>query len=289
MSHDLVCGMAVHPAGAKYRAEHDGRTYYFCCGGCKAKFVADPARFVNSGVHPSGPVAQGAIYTCPMHPKIRRSEPGSCPICGMALEPEGIPEGDGANPELENMTRRFLVGTVLATPIFILEMGAHLPVLNLDHFVSMAAWTQFALATPIVLWCAWPFFQRAWASILNRSPNMFTLIALGIGASYSYSLVATLAPGLFPAESSSARRLGIPVYFEAAAVVTVLVLLGQVLELRAREKTGGAIRALLDFNAQDGAAHSARMAPMRRFRSLKSTWAIDSGYGQAMQFPSMGP
>jgi Cu+-exporting ATPase len=220
MSHDPVCGMAVHPAGAKNRAEH--------------------ARGL------SAPVARGAIYTCPMHPKIRRSEPGSCPICGMALEPEGIPQGESTNPELENMTRRFLVGTVLATPIFILEMGAHLPVLNLDHYVSMAAsmWVQFALATPIVLWCAWPFFQRAWASVLNRSPNMFTLIALGVGASYLYSLVATFAPGLFPA---SLRQHGalIPVYYEAAAVVTVLVLLGQVLELRAREKTGGAIRALL--------------------------------------------
>jgi len=209
MSHDPVCGKAVHPASAK-------------------------------------DLAQGAIYTCPMHPQIRRSEPGSCPICGMALEPEGIPEGDGANPELEDMTRRFLVGTVLATPIFILEMGAHLPVLNLDHFVSMAAsmWTQFVLATPIVLWCAWPFFQRAWASVLNRSPNMFTLIALGVGASYLYSLAATFAPGLFPAGLRQHGGL-IPVYYEAAAVVTVLVLLGQVLELRAREKTGGAIRALL--------------------------------------------
>jgi P-type Cu+ transporter len=199
----------------------------------------------NSDAAPSGAAAQGTIYTCPMHPQIRRSEPGSCPICGMALEPEGIPEAESTNPELENMTRRFLIGAVLATPIFVLEMGSHLPVLNVDHYVSMAAsmWTQFALATPIVLWCAWPFFQRAWASVLNLSPNMFTLIALGVGASYLYSLVATFAPGLFPA---SLRHHGlIPVYYEAAAVVTVLVLLGQVLELRAREKTGGAIRALL--------------------------------------------
>jgi Cu+-exporting ATPase len=181
-----------------------------------------------------------------MHPQIRRSEPGSCPICGMALEPEGIPEAEGTSPELKDMTRRFVIGAVLATPIFILEMGGHLPTLKLEHYVSMAAsmWIQLALATPIVLWCARPFFQRAWASVLNRSPNMFTLIALGVGASYLYSLVATFAPGLFP---SGLRQHGglIPVYYEAAAVVTVLVSLGQVLELRAREKTGGAIRALL--------------------------------------------
>jgi Cu+-exporting ATPase len=164
----------------------------------------------------------------------------------MALEPEGIPEAEGTSPELKDMTRRFVIGAVLATPILVLEMGGHLTVLRWDHYVSLAAsmWIQSALATPIVLWCAWPFFERAWASILNRSPNMFTLIALGVGASYGYSLVATFAPALFPA---SLRQHGglIPVYYEAAAVVTVLVLLGQVLELRAREKTGGAIRALL--------------------------------------------
>jgi Cu+-exporting ATPase len=164
----------------------------------------------------------------------------------MALEPEGIPDAEGTNPELKDMTRRFVIGAVLATPLFILEMGAHLGLLNMERFVSMAAslWIQFALATPIVFWCAWPFFQRAWASVLNRSPNMFTLIALGVGAAYVYSLAATFAPGLFPA---GLRQHGgmIPVYYEAAAVVTVLVLLGQVLELRAREKTGGAIRALL--------------------------------------------
>jgi Cu+-exporting ATPase len=164
----------------------------------------------------------------------------------MALEPEGIPDAEGTNPELKDMTRRFLVGAVLATPLFVLEMGGHLGLLNMGQFVSMGAslWIQFALATPIVLWCAWPFFQRAWASVLNRSPNMFTLIALGVGAAYGYSLAATFAPGLFPA---GLRQHGgmIPVYYEAAAVVTVLVLLGQVLELRAREKTGGAIRALL--------------------------------------------
>jgi Cu+-exporting ATPase len=156
----------------------------------------------------------------------------------MALEPQGIPEAEGTSPELRDMTRRFLVGALLAAPIFVIEMGGHLAVLNLDHFVSTAAsmWIQFALATPIVLWCAWPFFQRAWTSVLNRSPNMFTLIAFGVGASYAYSLVATFAPELFP---ETLRQHGslIPVYYEAAAVVTVLVLLGQVLELRARAKS----------------------------------------------------
>ena len=253
-THDPVCGMIVNPATAKHRAEHDGQTYYFCSDGCKAKFLADPARFLEpadkavAGVpaRPVAPEPTGTIYTCPMHPQIRRDAPGSCPICGMALEPEGIPEAEGSNPELKDMTRRFVIGAILATPIFVLEMGGHLGLLNIEHIVSTTAsmWIQFDLATPIVFWCALPFFQRAWASVLNRSPNMFTLIALGVGAAYGYSLVATFAPGLFPA---SVRQHGgmIPVYYEAAAVVTVLVLLGQVLELRAREKTGGAIRALL--------------------------------------------
>jgi Cu+-exporting ATPase len=221
---------------------------------CKAKFLVDPARFVNLSAKPapsasstsSAAVAHGEIYICPMHAQIRRNEPGSCPICGMALERAGIPESEGTSPELEDMTRRFVIGAVLATPIVVLEMGGHLHRLHLDHYVTMTAslWIQFALATPIVLWCAWPFFQRAWQSILNRSPNMFTLIALGVGASYLYSLAATFAPGLFPAGIREHDGL-IQVYYEAAAVVTVLVLLGQVIELRAREKTSGAIRALL--------------------------------------------
>jgi P-type Cu+ transporter len=251
---DPVCGMVVDTVTAKHRAEHDGQTHYFCCGGCKAKFVADPTRFLKAADKsvssvpgaPTAPPASGKNYTCPMHPQIRRHAPGSCPICGMALEPEGIPDTAGTNPELKDMTQRLAIGAVLAAPIFVLEMGGHLGLLKTDHFVSVAAsqWIQFAIATPIVLWCAWPFFQRAWASVLNRSPNMFTLIALGVGAAYVYSLVATFAPGLFPVRLRQHSGL-IPVYYEAAAVVTVLVLLGQVLELRAREKTGGAIRALL--------------------------------------------
>ena len=251
--HDPVCGMLIDPVTAGHRAEHDGKTYYFCRDGCKAKFLADPQSFLKPSAKPAAgesrpPAAQGSIYTCPMHPQIRRNAPGSCPICGMALEPEGIPEAEGTSPELKDMTRRFLIGAVLAAPIFVLEMGGHMTALHLDRWVSMRAsmWIQFALATPIVLWCAWPFFERAWSSVLNRSLNMFTLIALGVGAAYLYSLVATFAPALFPA---GMQRGGlIPLYYEAAAMVTVLVLLGQVLELRAREKTGGAIRALLKLS-----------------------------------------
>ncbi|MGC2080521.1 MAG: copper-translocating P-type ATPase, partial [Xanthobacteraceae bacterium] len=187
------------------------------------------------------------IYTCPMHPQIRQTPPGNCPICGMALEPVGAGEESGPSPELIDMTRRFWIGTVLAVPTVILEMGAHFPGLNLHHYVppQISIWLQFLFATPVVLWAGWPFFVRGWASVRNRSLNMFSLIALGVGAAFLYSLVATFASGLFP---DSLRRDGvIPVYYEAAAVITVLVLLGQVMELRAREQTGSAIRALLNL------------------------------------------
>jgi Cu+-exporting ATPase len=242
---DPVCGMAVDPATAKNRAEHAGSSFFFCCAGCKAKFLASPERYLNpSGdapapaAHPapSAPSARGTVYTCPMHPEIRRGEHGSCPLCGMALEPEGIPEAAGTSPELKDMTRRFVIGAVLTAPVFVLDMGGRL--------TEASLWVQWVLATPVVLWCGWPFFQRAFASIRNRSPNMFTLIGLGVAASYSYSVIATFAPGLFPRGLRGAGGL-VAVYYEASAVITVLVLLGQVLELRARDKTGGAIRALL--------------------------------------------
>jgi P-type Cu+ transporter len=190
---------------------------------------------------------EGTIYTCPMHPQIRRTEPGSCPICGMALEPLTAGEETGPNPELVDMTRRLSIGAALAVPTMILEMGGHFPGLNLHHYVSpqVSVWLQFLLATPVVLWAGRPFFERGFASVCNRSLNMFSLISLGVGASYLYSLAATFASGLFP---ETLRQDGVvPVYYEAAAVITVLVLLGQVLELRAREKTGGAIRALLNL------------------------------------------
>ncbi len=183
-----------------------------------------------------------------MHPEIRRTEPGSCPICGMALEPVGTGEETGPSPELIDMTRRFWIGAVLAVPLVVLEMGAHLPGLNLHSYVSpqVSVWIQLVLGTPVVLWAGWPFFERGWASIRNRSLNMFSLIALGVGVAYLYSLAATFAPGLFP---QGLRQEGgtIAVYYEAAAGITVLVLLGQVLELRARERTGSAIRALLNL------------------------------------------
>jgi Cu+-exporting ATPase len=193
------------------------------------------------------PPQEGTIYTCPMHPQIRRIAPGNCPICGMALEPLRAGAETGRSPELIDMTRRFWIGAALAIPTVILEMGGHFPGLNLHHFVSpqTSVWLQFLFATPVVLWAGWPFFVRGWASVRNRSLNMFSLIALGVGAAFLYSLAATFAPGLFP---ESLRQDGIvPVYYEAAAVITVLVLLGQVLELRAREQTGGAIRALLNL------------------------------------------
>jgi len=191
-------------------------------------------------------VSEGTIYTCPMHPQIRQVGPGNCPICGMTLEPVDATADVGENRELADMSRRFWVGLVLTLPVFVLEMGSHIPALGLDNLVPprISNWIQFALSTPVVLWAGWPFFERAWASVVHRSLNMFSLIALGTGAAYGYSLFATFAPGMFPA---GFREMGgtVAVYFEAAAVITVLVLLGQVLELRAREQTGGAIRALL--------------------------------------------
>jgi Cu+-exporting ATPase len=245
---DPVCGMDVDPVTAKDRTEHGGAVYYFCSAGCQAKFAADPAKYVTP--QPPGaqqPAPKGTIYTCPMHPQIRRTEPGNCPLCGMALEPVASIEDTGPSAELIDMTRRFWIGAVLALPLLVLEMGAHFPGLKLHHYVSpqTSVWIQFVLGSPVVLWAGWPFFERGWASVRNRSLNMFSLIALGIGAAYLYSLAATFAGGLFP---EALRQDGIiPVYYEAAAVITVLVLLGQVLELRARERTGSAIRALLNL------------------------------------------
>ena len=188
------------------------------------------------------------IYTCPMHPQIRQSEPGNCPICGMTLEPVAAAGDTGPGAELRDMTRRFWIGTALALPVAALEMGTHFPGLDLHRYLSprLGVWLQFLLATPVVLWAGWPFFERGWASLRNRALNMFSLIALGVGAAYAYSLAATFAPGIFPLGLRAEGGI-VPVYYEAAAVITILVLLGQVLELRARERTGGAIRALLSL------------------------------------------
>jgi Cu+-exporting ATPase len=243
---DPVCGMSVDPATTPHRAAHDGEDHVFCSAGCRSRFVADPDRFLRAAPPPE-PVAPGVIYTCPMHPEVRQEGPGSCPICGMALEPETVTAEAPVNHELIDFTRRFRVGLVLTAPVLALEMGGHVTGLATGIPGQTNNWIQFALATPVVLWAGGPFFQRGWASIRNRSLNMFTLIAVGVAAAWIYSVVAVLAPGLFPA---AVRRMdgSAPVYFEAAAVIVVLVLVGQILELRARERTSGAIRALLDLS-----------------------------------------
>jgi Cu+-exporting ATPase len=233
--------MTVDPATAKHKAEHQGQSYYFCSAGCRTKFVATPAKYLDKIEEP---VIAGAIYTCPMHPEIRQEGPGSCPICGMALEPLTVTAESGPNHELIDMTRRFWIGLALALPVFILEMGGHLTGLTMLLGQQLSNWLQFALATPVVLWAGWPFFVRGWQSLLSRNLNMFTLIALGTGVAWSYSVIATFAPQIFP-DAFRDMHGAVSVYFEAAAVITVLVLLGQVLELRARDRTSGAIKALL--------------------------------------------
>lgn len=244
---DPVCGMTVDPATAKFHADHDGKRYYFCSAKCHDKFVADPQAYLRKAPVAAAPAAAGTIYTCPMHPQIRQDRPGNCPICGMSLEPEMPSAETGPSEELADMTRRFWIGTALALPVFLIEMGSH--IFDFHAFVAPQTlnWIQLVLATPVVLWAGWPFFTRGAASIVNRSLNMFTLIAMGIGVAWLYSVVATVLPGIFPADM---RGMGgaVPVYFEAAAVITALALLGQVLELRARESTSGAIRALLDLS-----------------------------------------
>jgi heavy metal translocating P-type ATPase len=242
---DPVCGMTVDPATAKHSHVHDGTTYYFCAARCREKFAADPARYLTpEDAEP--PADPGAVYTCPMHPEIRQIGPGACPICGMALEPEVITASDAPNPELADMTRRLWIALALTLPVFALEMGSHIWGHHaLDRQTSNLI--QLALATPVVLWAGWPFFERGWASVKSRNLNMFTLIAIGTGVAWIYSVVGTLAPGLFPAAMRDEAG-SVAVYFEAAAVITALVLVGQVLELRARERTSGAIRALLDLS-----------------------------------------
>lgn len=244
---DPVCGMSVDRAGAKHFSRHEGQGFYFCSSGCKAKFEADPEKYLDGRPEPQ-PAPKGTQYTCPMHPEIVRDKPGSCPICGMALEPMGVPTGDeGPNPELIDFTRRFSVSAALSLPLLVIAMAPMLG-LSFEGFVDgrTKTWIELALASPVVLWAAFPFFQRGWASILNRSPNMWTLISLGVGAAYLFSLVVTLFPDAFPHQFRG-HDGAVPVYFEAAAVIVALVFLGQVLELRARERTGSAIRALLDL------------------------------------------
>ncbi|MGB6876557.1 MAG: HAD-IC family P-type ATPase, partial [Candidatus Acidiferrales bacterium] len=274
--------MRVDPARAKATREHLGKTYYFCCEGCAKKFADAPAATIASmqlkpaaaqstkpveqiyvcpmdaevrapkagpcpkcgmALEPRAPAtpSQKIAYTCPMHPEIVRSKAGDCPICGMALEPRAVQAHEESNPEFTAMTRRFWISIVLTAPLLVLAMAGSM---WLRISPSITAWIELSLATPVVLWGGWPFFERAWASLRNRSLNMFTLIALGTGTAYFYSLIATLFPGIFPAQFRDASG-ALPVYFEAAAAITTLVLLGQVLELRARQRTGSAIRALL--------------------------------------------
>ena len=281
---DPVCAMSVNPSQAAGSVVHNGRTYYFCSKSCQQKFQADPAKFTVDTLRfaPPPPSTGGTIYTCPMHPEVRqvhpgacpkcgmplepvagapaatkveyscpmhpqivRDRPGSCPICGMALEPRTVTLEEVPNPELVDMSRRFWVGLGLSLPVFLLAMGDMLPGKPLHHLLSMKAmnWVQLVLATLVVFWCGWPFFVRAWSSVINRSPNMFTLIALGVGAAYVYSLAATVAPELFPAGFRDGGA--VMTYFDTAVVVTVLILLGQVLELKARGQTSGAIKRLL--------------------------------------------
>jgi Cu+-exporting ATPase len=244
---DPICGMTVDPQATPHRTTHAATEYFFCSSGCRTKFEADPARYLTAEKPAWEKVVApaGTIYTCPMHPQIRQPGPGSCPICGMALEPEIATADTGPSPERIDMEWRLWIGLALTVPVAILEMGEHLANLHLVP-LAISTWIQFALATPVVLWAGWPFFVRAVQSLRTRNLNMFTLIAMGTGVAWLYSVVATLAPSVFP-EAFRGADGTVAIYFEAAAVITVLVLLGQVLELRAREQTGGAIRALLDL------------------------------------------
>ena len=242
---DLVCGMTVDPATTAHHAAHDGFDYHFCSAGCLGKFTADPEKYLADRPRVEPIAEPGAMWTCPMHPEIRQQEPGTCPICGMALEPEEPSLDDAPNPELVDFTRRWWVSAGLALPLLILTMGTEFLSLRLVE-PAYSPWIQLVLTAPIVLWAGWPFFTRGWTSIVTRKLNMFTLIAIGVGAAFVYSLVATAAPGLFPATFRMHGGM-VPVYYEAAGVVVALVLLGQVLELRARAATGKAIRALLNL------------------------------------------
>jgi Cu+-exporting ATPase len=241
---DPVCGMSVDPATAKHRVAYNGQDYFFCSARCRERFEAEPEKFLQPKQmkHPEPVTPAGTIYTCPMHPEIRQAGPGSCPICGMALEPEQVSLDDAPDPELTDMTRRFWIALVLTLPVFAIEMGSHLGIMHLVP-PMWSNWISLVLSTPVV-WAGAPFFVRGWNSLITRNLNMFTLIAMGTGVAWLYSVVGTLAPQLFPPAFRGMHGM-VAVYFEAAAVITVLVLLGQVLELRARARTSGAIRALL--------------------------------------------
>jgi Cu+-exporting ATPase len=245
---DPVCGMTVDRATARHFLRHQGEKHYFCSAGCKAKFEAEPNAYRDGSRPPPKTAPAGTQYTCPMHPEVITDHPADCPKCGMALEPMGIPPADaGPNPELADFTHRLWMSAAMSVPLLAITMGPMVGLPVRDWIgEQQATWVELLLATPVVLWAALPFFRRAWASLVNRSPNMWTLIGLGVGAAYLYSVVATLVPGIFP-HTFRSHGDAVPVYFEAAAVIVALVFVGQVLELRARERTGSAIKALLNL------------------------------------------
>ena len=244
--------MTVDPATSKHRFDYHGETFHFCSAGCRTKFAADPASYLEKDSKPKAAVPEGTIYTCPMHPEIRQVGPGSCPICGMALEPEVASLDAPPNPELADMTRRFWIGLVLALPAVVLEMGGHLVGGHGWVDPTLSNWIQFAFATPVVLWAGWPFFVRGWQSLRHAQSQHVHADRDRHRRGLFYSVVGTVAPGIFPA-TFRGHGGAVAVYFEAAAVITVLVLLGQVLELRAREATSGAIKALLAARAENRA------------------------------------
>ena len=253
---DPVCGMAVDRASARWMSKHDGVRYYFDSEGCHQSFAANPEKYLNAKAsdmprRAARPVAAIAVagtkYTCPMHPQIVRDAPGDCPICGMTLEPMGVAHDDAPNPELADFTRRLWVSAIFSVPLLIIAMAPMVGIpIGIGHDQPALGWIEFLLASPVMLWAAQPFFRRFWASLVNRSPNMWTLIGLGTGAAYLFSIVGLLFPGIFPRDAMGMDS-GAPLYFEASAVIIALVFVGQVLELRAREQTGKALRALFDL------------------------------------------
>ena len=262
MAQDPVCGMMVDPLSAAGTYAHAGTTYYFCSPRCVERFRADPDGYLSGKYTQSmeeAPAKPGTEYICPMCPEVVSDKPAACPSCGMALEPRTVTMEEEVNPELVDMTRRFWVGLALALPVLVLAMADMIPGQPLQAVFSPRSsnWVQFVLATPVVGWVGWPFFQRGWASVVNRSLNMFTLIAMGTGAAYLASALATIAPGLFP-EAFRSPAGDVPVYFEAAAVIIVLVALGQVMELRARRRTTGALKSPARVGAQDRAGRAQR-------------------------------
>jgi P-type Cu+ transporter len=269
---DPVCGMKVNVAGARNTTVHGGHTYYFCSPKCLAKFAAEPERYLARSRAPEPEMPAGTIYTCPMHPQIRQAGPGSCPICGMALEPELVSAESGPNPELADMTRRFWIGLALAVPVMALEMGGHLTNLHMVLGQKLSNWLQFALATPVVLWAGWPFFVRGWQSLLTRNLNMFTLIAMGTGVAWIYSVIAVVVPGLFPAAFRGPEGT-VAVYFEAASAMAMT---------RRRAQS-----APCSTSRPRRRVDSKTTGPTRKSRSTRSVWATGCACGRAKRCRSM--